>query len=105
MAGLSDGFDAEDNTGIDRLFQMLYDAFCTNEIEDLTFTIPFTNKQVVIGTNNISDNYPPAVKNIVGVFVWGVVGLYVLKDIRSIIDKISEGSPEDVGSDVKKEVL
>lgn len=84
---------------------MLYDAFCTNEVQDLTFTIPFTNKQVTINSSNISDNFPEEIKNIVGVFVWGVVGLWVLKDIRSIIDKISEGSPEDVGSDVKKEVL
>lgn len=105
FSSLGDGFDAEDNTGIDELFQMLYDAFCSNEIEDLTFTIPFVNKQVTINASNISNNFPDAIKNIVGVFVWGMVGLWVIKDIRSIIDKISEGSPEDVGSDVKKEVL
>lgn len=98
-------FNVTDETGIDQLFQMLYNAFCTDEVQDLTFVIPFVNKEVTINANNISNNFPESIKNIVSVFVWGFVGLWVLKDIRSIIDKISEGSPEDVGSDVKKEVL
>lgn len=105
FSNLGNDFNATDNTGIDGLFQMLYDAFCTTEEQDLTFTIPFTNQEVTINASNISDNYPTALKNFVGVFVWGLIGLYVLKDIRSTIDKISEGSPENVGSDVKKEVL
>lgn len=105
FSSLGGDFNTNDNTGIDGLFQMLYDAFCTTEEQDLTFTIPFTNQEVTINASNISDNYPVALKNFVGVFVWGLIGLYVLKDIRGTIDKISEGSPENVGSDVKKEVL
>lgn len=105
ITGLSNGFTATDNTGIDQLFQMVYNAFCSNNPEDLVFTIPFTNKQVTINQSNISSRFPGPIKNIVGVFVWGFIGLYVLKDIRGMINKISEGSPEDVGSDVKKEVL
>lgn len=105
FSGLSNGFDTEDNTGIDKLFQILYDAFCSNEIQDVSLTIPFVNKTFTINTSNVSNNFPEPVKNIVGVFVWGVIGLWVLKDVRSIINKISEGSPENVGSDVKKEVL
>lgn len=105
IADLSNGFSVTDNTGIDQLFQMVYNAFCSNNPEDLVFTIPFTNKEVTINQSNISSKFPEPITNIVGIFVWGFVGLYVLKDIRSMINKISEGSPEDVGSDVKKEVL
>ena len=101
----SNDFGAEDNTGIEQIFQKLYDAFCSDEIQDVVITIPFVNKTFTISTSTISSNFPQAVKNIVGVFVWGVIGLWVLKDIRSSINKIAEGSPEDVGSDVKKEVL
>lgn len=98
-------FGAEDNTGIEQIFQKLYDAFCSDEIQDVVITIPFVNKTFTISTDTISSNFPQAIKSIVGVFVWGVIGLWVLKDIRSSINKIAEGSPEDVGSDVKKEVL
>lgn len=105
FAALGSDLDTEDVSGIDELFQKLYDAFCTDEVQDLTFTIPFTDKRVTINAANISDRFPEAITSIVGVFVWGMIGLYVLKDIRTTIDKIAEGSPEDVGSDVKKEVL
>lgn len=105
FASLGSDLDTEDVSGIDELFQKLYDAFCTDEVQDLTFTIPFTDKRVTINAANISDRFPEAITSIVGVFVWGMIGLYVLKDIRTTIDKIAEGSPEDVGSDVKKEVL
>lgn len=105
FSSLGNDFETEDVSGIDELFQKLYDAFCTDEIQDVSLTIPFVNKTFAINTNNVSNNFPEPIKNIVALFVWGVIGLYVLKDIRTIIDKISEGSPESVGSDVKKEVL
>lgn len=102
---LSTNFAVQDPTSLDQIFMILYNAFCEDEIEDVTFTMPFTNQQVTISQQNISARYPQAVKSIVAVFVWGIIGLFVLKDIRSSVNKIAEGSPEDVGSDVKKEVL
>lgn len=105
FGNLGNSFNANDVSGIDQLFQVLYNAFCTDEIQALVFTIPFTNKQVTINTTNISSYFPQQIKSIVGIFVWGIIGLWVLKDIRTTINKISEGSPENVGSDVKKEVL
>lgn len=105
FSGLSDGFSVNDPTGLDSVFAKLYNAFCTDNVINLTFTIPFVNKQVTISSANVSNYFPQALKSIVSVFVWGMIGLWVLKDIRSMIDRMSEGSPEDVGSDVKKEVL
>lgn len=105
FSGFSDGLTVQDNSGIDSIFQKLYDAFCTDNVQNVVITIPFVNKTFTIDTTAISSHFPEAVKSIVGLFVWGIIGLWVLKDIRSITNKIAEGSPEDVGSDVKKEVL
>lgn len=102
---LSSGFEIQDPSGLEQVFQKLYNAFCTDEVISLTFTLPFVNKQVTISSANISANYPTALKSIVSVFVWGMCGLWVLKDIRSMVNKIAEGNPEDTGSDIKKEVL
>ena len=105
FSDLSSGFEIEDVSGLEQVFQKLYNAFCTDSIVNVSFTIPFVNKPVTISSDNISSHYPTAVKSIVGVFVWGIIGLWVLKDVRSSVNKIAEGRAEDVGSDVKKEVL
>lgn len=99
------GFSVQDNSGIDNFFTILYNAFCSDEVQDVTLNIPFVNKTFTISADTVSNRFPVAVRLIVGVFVWGIVGLWVLKDIRSTVDKIREGSPENSGSDIKKEVL
>ena len=105
FADLSDNFSVVDPTSLNDVFDILYGAFCEDEVVSLTFTLPFVNKQITISSDNISSYYPTALKSFISVCSWGVIGLFVLKDIRNIINKIAEGSPEDVGSDVKKEVL
>lgn len=105
FSDLSSGFEIEDVSGLEQVFEKLYNAFCTDSVINLTFTIPFVNKSVTISSANISSFYPSSVKSIVSVFVWGIIGLWVLKDVRSSVNKIAEGKAEDVGSDVKKEVL
>lgn len=104
ISGLGSDFGITDNTGIEGLFLILYNAFCTDNIQSVTFNIPFVNKSFTIN-NTFSNNYPSGVVSIVHIFVWGVIALFVLRDIRSIINKVAEGNPENVGSDVKKDVL
>lgn len=94
-----------DPTGLDNIFMILYNAFCTDEIQNCTLTIPFVNKTITLNRQNISARFPTAVTSIVGLCVWGIIGLFVLKDIRGIINKIKEGNIENTSGDVKKEVL
>lgn len=105
FSGFGEGMILTDNTHLEQLFVILYNAFCNNTIVDLTFTIPFVNQQVTINSSNISAHYPQQLVTIVHLFVWGMIGLYIIKDIRTMINKVAEGNVENVSSDVKKEVL
>lgn len=105
MHNFGNGFVVTDNTHLEELFTMLYNAFCNNQVVNLTFTIPFVNKTVTISSANISANYPTQLVTVVHLFVWGTIGLYIIKDIRSMINKMAEGNIENISSDVKKEVL
>lgn len=105
FANFGQGMVITDNTHLEELFLILYNAFCNNQIINLEFDMPFTNNHVVISSENISFNYPQALVNIVHLFVWGMIGLYIIKDIRTMINKVAEGNIENVSSDVKKEVL
>lgn len=97
------GLTVNDNTGLDGAFNILYNAFCNDSVKAFTVTIPFVNETFTINTNTF--NFPEPLRNIISVMVWGMISLWVIKDIRNMVNKMSEGSPEDVGSDVKKEVL
>ena len=97
------GVTVNDTTGLDGAFTILYNAFCTDNIQSLSLQVPFTNNTFTISSNTFP--FPEIYRSYIGVITWGIVALFVLKDIRSMTNKMAEGSPEDVGSDVKKEVL
>lgn len=97
------GVTVNDTTGLDGAFTILYNAFCTDEIQSLSLQVPFTNNTFTISSNTFP--FPEIYRSYISVITWGIVALFVLKDIRSMTNKMAEGSPEDVGSDVKKEVL
>lgn len=99
------GFILTQDPGIEVLFTKLYNAFCTDEVLDVDLTIPFLNTEFTISSASISSFYPQTLTAIVSVFVWGMIGLYIIKDVRNMINKISVGNVENVSSDVKKEVL
>lgn len=102
---LGSNFTTTDVSNLDQLFSVLYNAFCTNEVVSVNLTIPFVNKSVTISSANISAFYPAQLVTIVNLFVWGIIGLFIIKDIRGMINKILEGNIENTSSDVKKEVL
>lgn len=99
------GGTATDSTGIESFFMILYNAFCTNEPINVTFTLPFVNKNVVISSAEISSHYPQSLKSLVSVIAWGGIALFICKDIRKMIDKMQEGNVENVSRNVEREVL
>lgn len=105
ITSLTNDFSVNDGTFIDSIFTTFYTAFCTTEPVNLTFSMPFVNNSITIRSDLVSSNMPIAFKNFVSVFFWGLVLLYISKDIRGMINKISVGDIEHVSSDVKKEVL
>ena len=98
-------FSTDYDTGVDKLFSMLYDSFCTDNVVNVNTTIPFTNDTFTISSEQISSFYPESIKSIVNMFFWGMLGLFIIKDIRTSLDKMSQGNIEHVSSDVMKEVL
>lgn len=105
FSNFGEGMIITDNTHLEQLFTMLYNAFCNNEVVGVHFTLPFVNKEVTIDSTTISAFYPQQVVTIANLFVWGMIGLYIIKDIRTMINKTAEGNIENISSDVKKEVL
>ena len=105
FSNFGQGMVITDNTHLEQLFLMLYNAFCNNQVVGITFTVPFTNQQVSINSDTVSSFYPQQVVTIVNLFVWGMIGLYIIKDIRTMINKTAEGNIENISTDVKKEVL
>ena len=105
FSNFGQGMVITDNTHLEQLFLMLYNAFCNNQVVGITFNVPFTNQQVTINSDTVSSFYPQQVVTIANLFVWGMIGLYIIKDIRTMINKTAEGNIENISSDVKKEVL
>lgn len=116
-----------DNTRIDDIFQNIYNAFTTKYNDNnigygytLSLPIPFTDKTIDISPHTIygrsaydlyenENQYDFPAIQIIYTFataIWYfIIGAFILKDVRTTINKVAEGKIEDVGSDVKKELL
>lgn len=118
----SNGMNITDNTSINDMFNMIYNAFTHDYTESQTYyspheleiTFPLMDYSLKISPYTVfgrnwyteSDNTAiTIVKTFANLFWWYFIGSYIIKDIRSIINQVAEGNVENVGSDVKKELL
>lgn len=97
-------------TGIDNIFQSIYNAFCTGQAQDIVFPIPFTNKNITLSPYYVRDmltnNGATWVYTLIQAF-WGyLIGRYIVKDISKKITKIKGGNIENIENEnIKEEML
>lgn len=94
--------DASDPTqsGIDSIFNSMYNAFCSGNAQDIVFPIPFTNKNITLSPyyvrDMLNDNGAGWVYTIIQAF-WGyLIGRFIVYDVMKKISKIKSGNIEDI---------
>ena len=76
----------------DNLFQRLYNAFVDDEYEDFVFQFPFSNETVTIPADYIETHLPSVIINLIRLFYWYMIGIFIFKDIMRVINKIKSGN-------------
>lgn len=89
----------------DRIFTLLKNVFTSDNYVDFEFTVPFTDKKIIIPSNYIESHLPQIIINLIRLVYWYVIGRFVLKDILKTIDKLRQGdfflqSEEDIKTEV-----
>lgn len=89
------------------LFQNLYECFTDNNAENFVFEFPNSNGQtLIIPANYIESHLPFVITNIIRIFYWYMISMYILKDIWKVVDKLRTASFfEKDEVDVKTEAL
>lgn len=102
--------DNPTQSGIDNIFQAMYNAFCVGDPQDIVFPFPYTDKQIVIPVNYLSTNLQNSNSSWIITFIhvfWGYLfGSYIIIDISHKINKIKEGNIEQIEkTNIKEEML
>lgn len=104
------GDSSEDITanGFNNIFQMFYNAFTSSESKDIIIPIPFANKNITINSrflySSLGEN--SWIVNIMSTFWYFLVGLYVVKDVEKVIEKIKNGDiATSSDTNIKTEML
>lgn len=98
-------------SGVNNIFTAIMNAFKNiNTNQDIVFTIPNTNKNIVINGNYtynmLHENGGDWVITIITTFWWYMISVYIVKDTLNIVDKIQEGKLDKVEStNIKGDML
>lgn len=106
----SDNTQDTTTSGINNIFDFLKNAFTTGTAKDIVIPIPFTNKNFTIQANflqNILSKTDFAwVSNIINLFWWYVISVFIVKDISSKFTKIKGGDIENIqDNNIKEDML
>ena len=96
--------------GLNGIFTSIYNAFCTGEAQDIVFPIPFTNKNITLQANYVSQMLQNSgaswVITIIQAFWWYLISTFIVKDITNKITKIKSGNIEDIeNTNIKGDML
>lgn len=96
--------------GLNGIFTSIYNAFCTGEAQDIVFPIPFTNKNITLQANYVSQMLQNSgaswVITIIQAFWWYLISTFIVKDITNKITKIKSGNIEYIeNSNIKGDML
>lgn len=85
-------------SGLNDIFTKFYTAMTANPTSDdnITITIPFTNKSFAIPYNYTQTFVPTAIKSLINSFWYFVASLFILKDIINKFNKLKSGNIENI---------
>ena len=85
-------------SGVDNIFQTIYNSFTSGSAQDIVFPIPFTNKSITLQSNylyNMLNNYGASwIITIIQAFYWYIISRFIITDIMNKIRKIKQGNFE-----------
>ena len=86
--------------GVNGIFTSIYNAFCVGNAQDIVFPIPFTNKNITINANYVSQSLTNAnatfIITIIQAFWWYLISRFIIKDVMDKINKIKGGNIENI---------
>lgn len=95
--------------GINNIFNLFYNAFCTGEPQNIVFPIPFTNKNITLSPYYVRDmcnnNGASWVVTFIDAFWQFLVAVFVIKDVSKKINKIKTGDIENIENENIKEAM
>lgn len=97
-------------SGVDNIFQTIYNSFTSGTAQDIVLPIPFTNKSITIEANYLynalRNNNANWIINIIQAFYWYIISRFIIKDIMGKIRKIKQGNFENIqNSNIKEDML
>lgn len=93
--------------GFNNIFTTIRTAFTSSAPKDLIVPIPFTEKSFIINYNNVYDGMNLGfVLDLVTLFWWTMISLFIVKDISNKINKIKSGNFESIeNTNIKEDLL
>ena len=86
--------------GVNGIFTSIYNAFCTGTAQDIVFPIPFTNKNITLSANYVTNMLTNAnatfVITLIQAFWWYLISRFIVKDIMNKINSIKSGNIENI---------
>lgn len=106
----SDGNQDITQDGINNIFTMIYNAFTSGIAPDIIIPIPFTGQSFTIPANYLqtilSNTSFSFISNIIELFWWYVISVFIIKDISKKMNKIKSGDVENLeNSNIKEDML
>lgn len=97
-------------SGVDNIFQTIYNTFTSGNAQDVVFPIPFTNRNITLQANYIYDvlqnNGASWIVTIIQSFYWYIISRFIIVDIMKKIRKIKQGDFENIqNSNIKEDML
>ena len=97
-------------SGVDNIFQTIYNSFTSGTAQDIVFPIPNTNKNITLPANytynSLNNNNASWVINIIQAFYWYIISRYIIVDIMQKIRKIKQGNLDNIeNSNIKEDML
>lgn len=95
-------------SGFSNIFSTLYNAFTSDNSQDVVVPVPFTGKSFTISKSSIYGGFTQLtwVENLSSAFWYFIICLFIVKDISKRINKIKSGDIEHVvDTNVKEDLL
>lgn len=98
------------NEGINNIFSFLQDSFTSGTPKDIVIPVPFTGKSFVIQANFLQNILAGTdfewLSNIIQLFWWYIISVFIVKDISQKFTKIKSGNVENIqDNNIKEEML
>lgn len=98
------------NEGVNNIFSFLQNSFTSGVPKDIVIPIPFTNKSFVIQANFLKNILAKSdfkwLSNIIELFWWYIISVFIVKDVSQKFTKIKGGNVENIqDNNIKEDML